>query len=62
MLARDFAGEPRLRHVDASEAVNLSSQAVSFDGLHLNREGNGKVAAVLVEPIRSLSSTRGRSR
>ena len=62
MLARDFAGELRLRHVDASEAVDLSSQAVSFDGLHLNREGNSKVAAVLVEPIRSLFSARGRSR
>ena len=54
MLARDFAGEPRLRYVDASDAVDLSSQAVTFDGLHLNRDGNMRVAARLLEPIRSL--------
>jgi hypothetical protein len=54
MLAHDFAGEPRLRHVDASHAVDLSSQAVTFDGLHLNRDGNMKVAETLVEPIRDL--------
>ena len=54
MLARDFAGEPRLRHVDASDAADLSSQAVTFDGLHLNRDGNMQVAARLVEPVQRL--------
>jgi hypothetical protein len=58
MLARDFSGEPRLRRVDASDAVDVSSQAVSFDGLHLNRDGNTKVAAALVEPIRALVDSR----
>ena len=58
MLARDFAGEPRVRHVDASGAVDLSSQAVTFDGLHLNRDGNTKVAATLVEPIGTLIDAR----
>ena len=60
MLARDFAGEPRLRHVDASDAADLSSQAVTFDGLHLNRDGNMQVAATLLEPIQSLVNARGR--
>ena len=62
MLARDFAAEPRVRRVDASEAVDLSSQEVTFDGIHLNRDGNSKVAAVLVEPIRELIAARGGTR
>lgn len=60
LLQRDSYGEPRLRHVDASDAVDLSSQAVTFDGLHLNRDGNIKVAATLVEPIQHLANARGR--
>ena len=62
MLARDFAGETRLRYVDASDAVDLSSQAVTFDGLHLNRDGNMRVAARLLEPIQSLVNGRPDSR
>ena len=62
MLQHDFSGEPRLRHVDASDAVDLSSQTVTFDGLHLNRDGNSKVAATLVEPIQDLVNARGAAR
>jgi hypothetical protein len=58
MLARDFAGEPRLRYVDAGDAADLSSQTVTFDGLHLNRVGNMQVADRLVEPIQNLINAR----
>jgi lysophospholipase L1-like esterase len=51
MLAHDFAGDPEVRYVDASGAVDLSSQAVTFDGLHLNRDGNMRVAETLLEPV-----------
>lgn len=60
MLARDFPNEPRLRHVDAGDAVDLSSQAVTFDGLHLNRDGNMQVAAALLAPIQNFVNTRRR--
>ncbi len=63
MLARDFSGEPRVRYVDASQSVDLSSHPVSFDGLHLTRDGNAKVAAALLEPIRAVvRAQRGESR
>ena len=50
MLARDFGGNPRVRYVDVADAVDLSDQSVAFDGLHLHRDGNARVAARLVEP------------
>ena len=51
VAAHDFAGDPEVRYVDASGAVDLSSQAVTFDGLHLNRDGNMRVAETLLEPV-----------
>ena len=58
MLAREFGGDPRLRYVDASEVVDLSSAAVSHDGMHLNLAGNTAVAATLLEPIRAAVRTQ----
>jgi hypothetical protein len=62
MLARDFGGEPRVRHVDASDAADLSSQTVTFDGLHLNRVGNMQVAERLAGPIQDLVNARRSSK
>lgn len=63
MLAKDFGGNPRVRYVDAADAVDLTNSDVASDGLHLNREANAAVAARLVEPVREMVALqRGASR
>lgn len=58
MLAHDFGNEPRVRHVDASDAADLSNPAESFDTLHLTRQGNTQVGDRLAEPILSIINAR----
>lgn len=54
MLARDFAGDSRVRYIDLADAVDMSDIKLAFDGLHLSREANAMVAARLVEPLRQM--------
>jgi hypothetical protein len=54
MLARDFAGNTRVRYIDLADAVNMSDDKLAFDGLHLTREANAMVVARLVEPLRQI--------
>jgi lysophospholipase L1-like esterase len=58
MIARDFGGDRGVRYIDLFDAVDLGSTQDTFDGLHLNREANGIVAARLVEPVRELVAVR----
>ena len=52
MMARDFAGNDRVRYVDMGDAVDLSDNSIAFDGMHLNARGNGMVAARLAPFVR----------
>lgn len=54
MVARKFRDTPRVRYVDLSDAVDLTDTDSSFDGMHLNVNGNVLVAQALVDPVRSL--------
>ena len=54
MIARDFAGDDRVRYVDMGQVVDLSDNSIAFDGMHLNARGNGMVAAALAEPVRQM--------
>jgi hypothetical protein len=56
MLARDFAGNTRVRYIDLADAVNMSDDKLAFDGLHLTREANAMVVARLVEPLRQIAA------
>jgi hypothetical protein len=58
MLSREFGDNPRVRYVDVGDAVDLSDQSVAFDGLHLFRDANAKVAARLVEPVLQMVRAR----
>jgi hypothetical protein len=57
-LSREFGDNPRVRYVDVGDAVDLSDQSVAFDGLHLFRDANAKVAARLIEPVRQMVKAR----
>jgi hypothetical protein len=52
MMARDFAGNDRVRYVDMGDAVDLADNSIAFDGMHLNARGNGIVASRLAPSVR----------
>jgi hypothetical protein len=54
MIARDFAGNDRVRYVDMGDAVDLSDNTIAFDGMHLNARGNATVAARLAPLVRGI--------
>ena len=58
MMATEFGGDTRVRYIDLWDAVDLADNALAFDGLHLNREGNALVVKRLVEPVRQLIASR----
>ncbi len=60
MVARDFGSDPGVRFADLSRAVNPTDTQVSFDGMHLNPEGNRRIAQALVEPVIALARQVGR--
>ena len=60
MLARVFAGEPRVVAADLSQLLDLTDVEVTFDAMHLKPNANAAIAAALVEPV--LTATSGASR
>ncbi|HYE87092.1 MAG TPA: GDSL-type esterase/lipase family protein [Vicinamibacterales bacterium] len=54
MLARKFAADSLVRVVDLSEAIDLGDRHYSFDGMHLDQDGNGLIARVLAPHLRAL--------
>jgi hypothetical protein len=56
MLKREYAGVPRVAHLDVGTLVNLSDPNVCFDQMHLNVDGNRIVADALVDPVFQLSA------
>jgi hypothetical protein len=54
LAARVIATNPRATYVDLADAVDLANPELSFDGMHLNPEGNRRVAQALVEPVQRL--------
>ena len=60
MLSRRFGDDRGAMFVDLSGAVDPSVSPLSFDGLHLNVEGNGLIARALVEPVITLTRSLGK--
>ena len=58
MIARHFSTSPRVRYVDLKDSVNLKDTNIVFDGMHLNADGNDRIAAGLVEPVLALAAVR----
>lgn len=59
MVQRQFAGNPRVRYVDLTGALDLETSPHAFDGMHLDGEGNAIIAGALVPVIRDLATTLG---
>jgi hypothetical protein len=51
-LRSRFAAEARLRYVNLGDAVDLRGSALCWDGMHLTAEGNRRIAAALIQPVR----------
>ena len=47
MIARRFAGNPRVRYVNLGRTVDLKDPSLAWDGMHLTIAGNRKVADAL---------------
>ena len=46
-----FAGNARVRYVDLGNVLDLRDPALTFDGMHLNSEGNERMARALAVPV-----------
>jgi hypothetical protein len=53
MLREQFANNPRVFYADLGHAVDLHSRD-AYDGMHLYREGNEKIARSLVAPVAAM--------
>ena len=62
MLARKFANNPRVIHVDFRRSVDLDDPMLSFDKMHLTTQGNVLVAAQLAEMLKPLVAAVRNSR
>jgi len=58
MLHERYAGRREVQYVDLGGAVDLKQVALTFDGMHLTPEGNGRIADRLVPPV-LIASRRG---
>jgi lysophospholipase L1-like esterase len=54
MMQQQFAGNDRVRLVDLSRAVDLSDEALCFDGMHLTTAGTNRTVEVLAPQIAPL--------
>ena len=54
MLRSRFAGQSRVRYLSLGRAVDLRDKALCWDGMHLNAEGNRRIAAALAQPVLDL--------
>lgn len=60
MLSRQFGDDRGTLFVDLSGAIDPSTSPSSFDGLHLNVEGNAAIARALVDPVITLARSLGK--
>ncbi len=56
MIRSEFAGDPRVVYVDLGGVVDLTDPAFSFDAMHLNADGNRKVAEALAPHVLALTA------
>jgi len=58
MITRVFGGDPQVVRADLSQLIDLTNVKFTFDGMHLNPEGNAIVADALVDPVITASGSR----
>jgi len=57
MLARQFAGDSRVRYVDLGNRVDLADPTLSYDRTHLTEIGNERLASAFVAPVLEMAAT-----
>jgi hypothetical protein len=55
MIRSEFASEPRVAYVDLGSAVDLGDPNYTFDAMHLNGDGNRKVAEALAPHVLAMA-------
>jgi len=60
MMNRRFGQDERVRFATMIDAVNLSDEQLSFDGMHLTAEGNQIVAERMADAVRQFGLRRTR--
>ncbi len=58
MVSQKFSSDSRVRSIDLSHAVDLANRHLSFDGMHLDQDGNALIARALAAPLRSMLAAR----
>ncbi|HEX6164350.1 MAG TPA: GDSL-type esterase/lipase family protein [Vicinamibacterales bacterium] len=56
MIRTEFASEPRVAYVDLGNAVSLADPNYTFDAMHLNADGNRKVAEALAPHVLAIAA------
>ncbi len=56
MIQGEFASEPHALYVDLGDVVNLADATFTFDAMHLNADGNRKVAEALAPHLLALAA------
>jgi lysophospholipase L1-like esterase len=54
MIRNEFGGEPRVTYVDLGDVVDLHDAQFTFDAMHLNADGNRRVAEALAPQLLQL--------
>jgi hypothetical protein len=55
MLQRKYGSNRSVEYLAIGRAVDLEDTDLTFDQMHLNAQGNARVAALLVDPVVRLS-------
>jgi hypothetical protein len=56
MIRSEFASETHVAYVDLGDAINLNDPTDTFDAMHLNADGNRKVAEALAPHVLALAA------
>ena len=56
MIRSEFASEPHVLYVDLGHVVDLADPAYTFDAMHLNGDGNRKVAEALAPHVLAMAA------
>jgi hypothetical protein len=56
MMRREFESEPRIAYLDLGNLIDLRDPTFTFDGMHLNGDGNHKVAEALAPHVLAMAA------
>lgn len=60
MLRQRYGDNPRIRHVNLGNAIDVRDHSIAYDGKHLTAAGNRLIAHQLVGPVLQMTEQAGR--